>query len=429
MRKLAFWLSLLFVLTIPWEGVIEHAVLGSVSRMVGFVMAACWCASVLTTLRLRKLGFFHVLLCLFVALNAASLFWTASPERTMTQIMTWFELLLMSFIFWDLYTERSSVMVALQMYIFGAYMVACNTLLNYVAGTAFYYERFSAVNTHPDDLGIILALGLPVASYLAAFLPVNRFRFLRVVNITFVGAALVGIALSGTRTALVAVLPGILFGLALMLRLRRSAMIGVMVLLIAAASVVVPRIPEASVARLGTTAAEVRSGDLNGRVELWSEGLESFRRHALLGVGGNMFRSINIEGKVAHNTFLSVLVELGILGFLLCAVMLINVGAQALNQPTWDRRLWLCILATWAIGASMLTWEHRKPTWLFLNLIVASAAALHVRENAATFPEVVGPDTTCVESEDSVEAGDHGTLTDPSFAVGPHHPSLRRGVC
>jgi hypothetical protein len=33
------------------------------------------------------------------------------------------------------------------------------------------------------------------------------------------------------------------------------------------------------------------------------------------------------------------------------------------------------VLLVWAIGASTLTWEHRKTTWLFLTFAVAAAAA------------------------------------------------------
>jgi hypothetical protein len=44
--------------------------------------------------------------------------------------------------------------------------------------------------------------------------------------------------------------------------------------------------------------------------------------------------------------------------------------------------LWLTILLVWAIGAFSLTWEHRKPTWLFLSLVVVSAD-LSVRRGEA----------------------------------------------
>ena len=94
-----------------------------------------------------------------------------------------------------------------------------------------------------------------------------------------------------------------------------------------------------------------------------------------------MFRSINTVGKsvgkVAHNTYLSVLVEVGLVGFSLFALMLIIVGVQAVRQPRWESRLWLATLLTWALGAFSLTWENRKQTWLVLGLIIVSSAIAH----------------------------------------------------
>jgi hypothetical protein len=38
-------------------------------------------------------------------------------------------------------------------------------------------------------------------------------------------------------------------------------------------------------------------------------------------------------------------------------------------------------LAVWAIGASTLTWEHRKTTWLFMTLIIAAGALRRTPED------------------------------------------------
>jgi O-antigen ligase len=137
-----------------------------------------------------------------------------------------------------------------------------------------------------------------------------------------------------------------------------------------------PLIPQESFERLGTTGNEVSSGDLNGRTELWAQGIVSFEKHPLVGIGSNMYRSINVENKVAHNSFISVLVELGLVGFLLFGFVLAVAIRQIFSQPTWEKRLWLAVLAGWAAAAATLTWEYRKPTWLFLCLIVVSAAVM-----------------------------------------------------
>ena len=387
MRNLSFWISLLLVLTIPWEAVIESPVLGSVSRIAGLALAASWLVAVVVKGRVRAPGFFHLALCAFVALNAASLLWSGDPEKTMIRILTWVQLLLMSFIFWDLYTTRKAVLAALQMYVLGSYVVLGDMLFHFFTGESFYYERFSATGTNPDDFGVVLALGIPVAAYLAVFRPADRLTApLKVVNCAFIPAACIGIALSGTRTALVAAVPGALFCVAVMASLKLSSRFRVGLLLLATAIVVVPRIPDASFERLGTTRTELTGGDLNGRVRLWKEGLASFEQHPFLGVGSHMYRSVNSEGKVAHNSFLEVLVELGAFGLILFAIIIIAAGIHVVGQPPWDRRFWLCVFAGWVIAASALSWEHRKPTWLFLNLIVASASVLHMREDAATLP-------------------------------------------
>ena len=126
--------------------------------------------------------------------------------------------------------------------------------------------------------------------------------------------------------------------------------------------------------RLGTTGSEISEGDLNNRTNNWREGLASFAEHPLMGIGSNMYRSVNSLGKVAHNSFVSVLVEVGLIGFALFGIILTIALIQAWGQPKWDSRFWLTILLVWATGAFCLTWEYRKSTWLFLSLLIASAS-------------------------------------------------------
>jgi O-antigen ligase len=252
-----------------------------------------------------------------------------------------------------------------------------------MVGKTFYYGRFSAAGTSPDDLGALLAIGIPIAWYLAASQNRNPvIRLLKWVNYSYIPVALLGIALSGTRLALVAAIPGLIFGLASLTRLRIATRIFIFIFLIVAVYFSLPFIPQESFERLGTTGNELSSGDLNGRLELWTQGMASFERHPLQGVGSNMYRSVNTENKVAHNSFISVLVELGLIGLILFGFILASAIRQIFSQPTWEKRMWLAVLAGWAAAAATLTWEYRKPTWLFLCLIVASAAAMEQAEEA-----------------------------------------------
>ena len=110
-------------------------------------------------------------------------------------------------------------------------------------------------------------------------------------------------------------------------------------------------------------------------MKLWQESFAIFYEHPLLGVGSGAWghASSFITPGLAHNTFLSVLAELGLIGISLFGSILAIVGQQALKQPKWDSMLWLTVLAIWLIGVSTLSWEFRKQTWFFLSFIVISA--------------------------------------------------------
>ena len=390
MRTIAYWLSLFFIFTIPWETVVEHATLGSMSRLVGFALAGVWLGAVLVSGKMRQLTTFHLVFLVFFLWYAASVFWSAKPDRSLNHAITWIQLLLVSIIIWDLFRVKKNFLYGLQMYLLGAYVVLGNTLINYFSGTSFYYERFSAAGTNPDDLGATMALAIPIAWFLAY--PINAKKIhpvFRWVNYAYIPAALMGIALSGTRTALIAAAPGMMFGLATLTRLRLWPRVVIFGLLVVAAIAIQPLIPQSSYQRLGTTGSELAAGDFNGRRSLWVQGLASFQEHPILGVGGNMYRYVNNEGKVAHNSFISVLVEVGLVGFGLFLVILVVIFNQIYPHFRWEKYFWYSILAAWLVAASTLTWEYRKPTWLVFNLLVVSAGlarhriALYNAEQAA----------------------------------------------
>lgn len=378
MRTFARALTLIFIFVIPWEGVVRLPEIGTGAKILGIMVAAVWIVTVVITGQLRKPGPFHIAVYLFFLWNAFSIFWSSNVSRSVAHVVTWAQLLVMIFVLWDLYTTRSAIMAGLQAYILGAYVAIGSAVANYLAGNAFYtyYQRFTPGDTNPDGFGFILALGIPVAWYLAGSTSSNKMgTLLKVVNYAYIPAVFLGIALSGTRTALIIAIPGMAFGLASLTKLRLSARIGILLLLVLMIILLLPSVqPLRSFQRFGTIGAEITEGDLNNRTNNWLEGLTAFEEHPLLGVGSNMYRSMNSLGKLAHNTFLSVLVEIGLIGFTLFGIILTITIIQAWGLPKWEKRFWLTMLAIWAIGATTLTWEHRKTTWLFMGLLIATAA-------------------------------------------------------
>lgn len=379
MRRIAFALSLIFIFCIPWEGVIELPGLGTGTKLIGFVLLALWAATVVTTNRLRKPALFQIIVCIFVLWNAVTVFWSGDPSRTVTHLVTWIQLIALIYILWDLYTTRTAVMAGLQAFILGEYVAISIAGFNFFSGNVFYshYQRFSpSSQSNPDGFGFMVVLGIPLAWYLASSQSITKMDgLLKIVNYAYIPAAFLGLVLSGTRTAMIAAVVGMAFGIASLNRVRLAARIVIFVMITSIILILLPQVQTLkSFQRFGTLGEAISKGDLNQREDLWREGLAAFEEHPFTGVGSNMYRSVNSLGKLAHNSFISVLVEGGLIGFLLFLIIVMIAFVQALRHPRWDAAFWLTLLLVWAIGAFTLTYEYRKATWLFLSLLVVSAA-------------------------------------------------------
>jgi O-antigen ligase len=142
--------------------------------------------------------------------------------------------------------------------------------------------------------------------------------------------------------------------------------------------------PTASRERIATTTTEITRGTLHKRTQIWKAGVFAAKQRPLVGVGAGAYPDAvrpwlgvpPIPGHeyVAHNTFLSVFVETGIAGAALYAALLVTFAAFVWVLPYTHRMLWATTLLVWAIGATTLTWEQRKPWWLMLGLVMAQWA-------------------------------------------------------
>jgi O-antigen ligase len=375
MRTVAFWLSLIVIFMIAWEDMISIGDLGTRGTMIGgLFLAASWVAAVVITGRFRKPHPFHLMVYLFVLWNTVSAFWSFDIEGTVARTVTYFQLTALVWIIWDLYRTPADLRAGLQAYVLGSYVALGSAVANYFTGNTYTSSRISATGFNPNNLGLMLALGIPVAWHLAiSENHSTRTRLLKLVNYAYVPAATLGILLGASRGALVSTLPAFFFVLGSLPRLKLLSRGLILVALITSLFAVQTLVPQASSQRLSTTGTSIAEGDLNTRTYIWRAGLAVFSAHPLLGVGSGAFRTAVGVGKVAHNVFVSVLVEVGIVGFALFAAILAITVVRAIRQPKWDSRFWLAVLLVWALGASVHTWEQKKPTWLFLSLAVASA--------------------------------------------------------
>jgi O-antigen ligase len=296
-------------------------------------------------------------------------------DLTLARLKTYFQLAGLVFILWDLYATPAALKAGLQAYILGAYVSIGSTIANYLAANEFFPDRYTATGFHVNELGLIVALGIPVAWHLAVSEDYGKTnQVLRLANYAYIPAAVLAILLTASRGSLLAALPACLYVLGSLTRLKLFQRILIPAMLIGALYALQPLVPQASLQRLATIGPSIAESDFGGRIDIWRKGIDVFSEHPFLGIGSGAFPTAIESDLVAHNTFLSVLVEVGMIGFVLFACILAIAVHQAVHQPKWDARFWLTVLLVWALGGSVSSSEHTKQTWLFLNFVVVSAS-------------------------------------------------------
>ena len=378
-ERIAWLLLCALVFSIPWEKSIWVPGIGTITRLIGLLALP---AGVAAAVSRRSIRFPHLALlaaAVFVLWASLTYFWSVSPADTVARMQTFTQLLAMLWLVWDLCRTGARQTALTQAYVAGAAVAALLTLLRYAQGLETYWRRYAAVGFEPNDMGLTLALALPLAMYLT----LRERRPLRWVYSAAAVLVFTALLLTASRTAFVAGIVAFSFAVwtwresDAAQRIANAVLFGWLVL------GALYLAPPASRQRLATLPAEATQGTFHNRTYIWKAGVKVVLSHPVRGVGAGAFpeaarpwlRIRGLAGRyVAHNTYLSVLAEEGLIGFGVCALLLGTLIAYVWMMPPAERALWFVTLAVWAVGAMTMSWEHRKPVWLFFGLIMTEWA-------------------------------------------------------
>jgi O-antigen ligase len=379
-ERAAWWLLCLFVFSIPWEKSLWLAGIGTVSRLLGGVALTAGIVAAIRRKWVRPPNLALVLAAAFVLWVGATYFWSLAPVATAARAWTFLQLLAMVWLIWDLCLEPGRPVQLMEAYVGGAVLVSAATLIRYAQNHQTYYRRYAAAGFDPNDLALTVALSIPLSLYLALVVPGAKPWIYRAAVL----AAIAAILLAASRTALIAAFVAFSFSIFTWRRSDGAQKIASAALLGLLALGTFGLAPSASRERLASLPSELTQGTLHNRTRIWKTGLKVLKRHPVVGVGAGAYPeavrpwlgrpALAGHEYVAHNTFLSVLVECGLIGFGLFAAMLGVLALFVWMMRPAERGLWPVMLAVWAIGVSTLTWEHRKPGWLIFALIMTQWA-------------------------------------------------------
>lgn len=384
--QLAFASLWLLAFAIPWEDAITISSFGTSARLVGVVTVVFGLFAMLEKGTVRRPAPGHIMMALFVISAAASYLWSLYPEGTWNQTLTYIQLFLMVWLIWELCPRTQEQLRLMQAYVLGTFVSGIDTVYDYLYHVESDYERYAGARLNANDLGLMMALSMPVSYYLLIH---SKGRVAWVYRLQLILAGTT-VLLTASRGATLASAVALAIVPLTQARLTRRQKVAILLTGILLVSSILAFVPSTSWERLSTTPNALEHSTLTGRTVIWKAGWEIFRQHPFLGIGSNAFRVVvsrvlrepirlddpDSPAPPAHNTFLSVLVEQGVTGFAVFCALLVVMCLSLRTMPPLTQKLWIVALAVWAVGVSSLTWEMRKPTWFFFGLLLAQSGSV-----------------------------------------------------
>jgi O-antigen ligase len=379
MIKIAFILLWLYVFCIPWDHMFDFGTgIGEISRVFGVLSVVATVGAVLSTGSIRKPAPQHLLAAGFLVSVIASWFWTIDQQETARSIRTCIQTMIVTWQVWQLAPSIEKIRSLLFAFVLGGY-VSCLATIQEFRNT-FYFRsglRFKAEGWNENDLAVVLALGISMAAYLGC---TSRNRFVRWICWGYLLVGPTAIALTASRAG--AVVAALALGSAFLLITKGRWKIKLMVpvLAVVVVGVLLAFVPSTTWDRIATVTS---TPDMNNRFPIWERGLRIFADNPLRPLGAGASPAVlGGTGFVAHNAFLGVLLDEGLLGFFCFAAMIACCVVQARRLPAMERLLWYSVVFCWTVGAMTLSWEQVRITWF---IFACAAAAIHCDQAGSRF--------------------------------------------
>ena len=304
----------------------------SMTKILGAVLVLGWVATVTVRPSGRRVGLLArepllvTALVLFVAWVGISLVWAEVQDPALTSVQRFalnFTLFPIAFV---AVTRRQHVLWLVGAFVAGAFTAAAFGIAQGTATDPGATERLGGAGTNPNQLGSYLVVAMVFTAVLSAnslWSPRARVALAGVASL-----AALCVFLTVSRGALIGMLVAMLIAPFAIGRARRGAAVAAIVLALGGTFAYFAAVaPESAVTRI--TSPEEDGG--SGREDMWRVGWRMVLDNPAIGVGAGNYPEraadyllrpgaserdtyILDEKKVAHNVYLTVLSELGVVG-------------------------------------------------------------------------------------------------------------------
>jgi O-antigen ligase len=375
-----------------------------ITKLLGLLLVASWLATVAT----RAAGeedfitahpTITYLLAMFVAWSTLSVVWAESSSATLTASFRYLQNLLLFLIVFTAIRKRKHAVLMTAAFVSGATIAAIFAIIYRPDPGQYDVARAAGTVGDPNELASVLVAGVILAGVLIVLL--KRTPALRLAAVTAAGLCTLGLLFTFSRGGLVALGCAMIASVFVAGRWRPPILTTMAIVGLVGVTYFAFVAPQASRDRI----TKLDGG--TGRTDIWRIGSRMVSAHPVRGVGSGNFQLTSghyllerpgaikydyfiDKPKVAHNTYLHVLAELGfvglglflaIIGFAIaCAWSAAQRFKQAgdLDMELLTRGVLLAIIGLLSADF-FISGQYSKQLWLLLGLGPAMLAIAKTR--------------------------------------------------
>ena len=368
---IALFSTLFFIFSIPWG----NAVWDGLSRLFGLGAFAFTGFSLIAHGTHAKFNIFHLFIVFFGVWLMISLMWSPDLERGEPMLITTLQLLMISFLLTFTIDNKKRRLLIYQSYILGNLVGSSIIIYNYLNGIeSKYYERFAIPNLDIDGQSIMLTLAIPMAAYLTTQ---YQSKWLKAIYIMAIPTIVFAVFLTGTRTASIVAIIGVAYWLFTYRKSSVRIKSAFLILFIASIIAVFSFAPKQSIDRILSSGQSITSGTLNNRTVIWGASLAQWKQAPIIGNGigslAYVLSSKHVEYDSAHNTYIHILTENGIIGLTLYLLIIITILYYSFITPIPEKAFLLSLLMVILVSQITQHTHFHKETWFALTMLAIHA--------------------------------------------------------
>ncbi len=376
----SLFMSLFFIFSIPWG----NAVWDGLSRIFGLLAFGAVGLAFISGGTRGKFTFFHLAIALLGVWFILSLIWTPDFERGKELLITTLQLMLLTLLVTiNIDNRKKNLLLFYHSYVLGNLVGSGIIIYNFLNGIeSIYYQRYAIPTLDIDGQSIMLTLAMPMAAYLTTQ---YKNKLIKITYIIVIPTIVFAVFLTGTRTASIVGIIGILYWLITYrnasFRIKTTFFILFITSMIAAVSLA----PKESLDRILSSGQSISSGTLNNRTVIWGASIEQWKLSPIIGNGvGSLEYVLNtkhVEYDSAHSTYIHLLTENGLIGLGLYLLMILSIIYYGLKSPNSDMLFIMALLTTILVSQITQHTHFHKETWFALTVLAVHAYYSSINKN------------------------------------------------